>query len=259
MVTIRQKGATNSYALVTVRSASARLPDKCFQLITDEVSVIQVVIRRAKKIGCPVILTTTEDPSDDRLEEVSFKEDILCFRGAVKNKIKRWADCFYKYNITEGLLVDGDDPTFDYNVGARALDQLRRIRSDAVLISPEMTPGFFTYGITKEGIEKLLTQAPNSQTDTDVITEFINSGSLTKSYVSVMPEETEGHNVRLTVDYQEDVEFYRALYSKVNYLSPAPEIVKVAIKNNLQEINWHKQAEFLDNQKKFNKKVKSRE
>jgi len=255
---ISKKKNDNPCALVTARSTSVRLPNKCFQLIADDLSVIQVVIRRAKKIGCPVILATTEDPADDRMEELAFKEDIICFRGAVKNKIKRWADCFSKYGITEGLLVDGDDPTFDYNVGARALKQLQSGKTDMVSIPPEMTPGFFTYGVTKNGIEKLLTQAPYFQTDTDVITEFINSGGLTRSYVSAMPEETKGLNVRLTVDYPEDVEFYRALYSKVNYLAPAPEIVNVALKNNLQEINWHKQAQYLENQREFNIRLKSR-
>jgi len=256
MITNKQKIVNNSYALVTARSTSTRLPNKCFQLITDDLSTIQVVIRRAKKIGCPVILATTEDPSDDRLEEISLKEDILCFRGAIKNKIRRWSDCFRKYSITEGLLVDGDDPTFDFNVGARALDQLREDEPDMVFISPEMTPGFFTYGITRKGIEKLLTQASDPEMDTDVITEFINSAGLTKSYVSTMPEETEGHNVRLTVDYPEDIEFYRALYGKVNYLAPSPKIVRVALMNNLQKINWHKQAQFLENQRKFNESVK---
>jgi len=253
---IKHDKPRNPFALVTARSTSTRLPNKCFQLITDDLSTIQVVIRRAKKIGCTVVLATTVDPSDDQLEEIAIKESILCFRGAVKNKIKRWADCFAKYSVTEGLLVDGDDPTFDYNVGARALEQLQKAETDMVVTPPEMTPGFFTYGITGNGIKKLLTQAPNSQTDTDVITEFINSGALTKSYVSATQEETAVHNVRLTVDYPEDVEFYRALYSKVNCLAPATEIVRVALKYGLQEINWHKQAQFLENQKIFNEKVK---
>lgn len=245
----------SSYALVTARSTSTRLPNKCFQPIADDISVIQVIIRRAKKIGCPVILATTEDPSDDRLEEIASKENILCFRGAVKNKIKRWADCFAKYNISEGLLVDGDDPTFDYNVGARALSQLRERKSDMVTISPEMTPGFFTYGITRSGIDRLLTKANDSRIDTDVITEFIKMAGLTRSYVMPLPEETKGHNVRLTVDYPEDVEFYRALYKKVDYLAPAPEIVDVALQYGLQKINWHKQDQYLKNQAEFDRSI----
>ena len=157
-----------------------------------------------------------------------------------------------------GLLVDGDDPTFDYNVGARALGQLQKGGTDMVSIPSEMTPGFFTYGITKNGVEKLLRQAFDPAIDTDVITEFINIAGLIKSYVPAMPEETMGHNLRLTVDYPEDVEFYRALYSRVDYLASAPEVVRVALENNLQKINWHKQAQFLENQRKFNESVKKR-
>ncbi len=244
-----------SYALVTARSTSTRLPNKCFQLITDELNTIQVIIRRAKKIGCPVILATTEDPSDDQLAEIALKEGIACFRGAVKNKIRRWADCFSEFDISEGLLVDGDDPTFDYNVGARALEQLRQGGTDMVVIPPDMTPGFFTYGITRNGIEKLLSKALDAKTDTDVITEFIRMAGLTKADVPARPEETTGHDVRLTVDYPEDIEFYRALYRQVNYMAPAPEIVAVALKNKLQEINWHKQALYLENQSKFSNSV----
>ena len=115
---------SNSFALVTVRMSSTRLPGKCLQPIAGEVSLLQVVIRRAKKIGYPVILATTDDPSDNELEEVAKAEGIECFRGALRNKIRRWHDCFEKYDISHGLLVDGDDPTFDYNVGSRALETL---------------------------------------------------------------------------------------------------------------------------------------
>jgi spore coat polysaccharide biosynthesis protein SpsF len=247
--------SNNSFALVTARSTSTRLPNKCFQQIAGDLSLIQIVIRRAKKIGCPVILATTEDPSDDRLAEIAKAEAVVCFRGAVKNKIKRWADCFREFQITEGLLVDGDDPTFDYNVGARALAQLRGGAVDLVTSSPEMTPGFFTYGITRAGIDKLLAQAQNAKTDTDVITEFIKMAGLTKAFVAAKPEETGGHNVRLTIDYPEDVDFYRALYQKVDCLAEAPEIVKVALKYELQKINWHRHAEFLANQQRFNEMV----
>lgn len=247
-----------SYAVVTARSSSTRLPNKCFQLITDELSLIQVVIRRAKKTDCPVVLATTEDPFDDRLAEMAAKEGVECFRGAVKNKIRRWADCFSKYNITEGLLVDGDDPTFDYNIGIRAIEQLRSRETDMVTFHPEMTPGFFTYGITREGMEKLLRQATDPNTDTDVITEFINRAGLTKSYIHPRLGETERQDVRLTVDYPEDIDFYRELYRKIDCLAKATDIVKVAIKHDLQKINWHKQASFLENQRKFNEEVKNR-
>ena len=54
-------------AIVTVRASSTRLEKKCFKTLFNDLSMIMIVIRRAKKIGCQVILATSEDTSDDRL------------------------------------------------------------------------------------------------------------------------------------------------------------------------------------------------
>ena len=244
-------------AFVTARMSSTRLPSKCYQVIVDGVSALQIVIRRTKKIGCPIILATTDHGSDDVLADLAIREGVECFRGAVKNKIVRWFDCFKKYDVSSALLVDGDDPTFDFDVGKRALEELKKNESDLVVASPEMTPGFFTYGITRAGINKLVAQATNPSIDTDVITEFIERACLKKAILHPNADETEGHNVRLTIDYPEDVEFYRELYSRVHFLAPGPEVVRVALRYNLQKINWHMQAAFLKNQKQFNERVRT--
>ncbi len=243
-------------AFVTVRASSSRLPNKCFETITGDLSAIQVVIRRALRVGCRVVLATTTDPSDDRLESLAKAEGIDCFRGALRNKIKRWADGFARYQATAALLVDGDDPTFDYRVGARALEMLDRGETELITSSPELTPGFFTYGITRTGMDKLLKQAPDPTIDTDVITEFINRAGLVKSFVPAAADERGGHGLRLTIDYPEDVEFYRELYRRVDYLAPSPDIVQVALENDLRRINWHRHQEFLENQNKFNEGVR---
>ena len=81
------------------------------------------------KIGCRVVITTSDDPSDERLESVAVAEGVEIFRGALSNKIKRWADCMFEFEASEAVIVDGDDPTFDFNVGRRALKLLRAGRS----------------------------------------------------------------------------------------------------------------------------------
>jgi spore coat polysaccharide biosynthesis protein SpsF len=247
----------NFFALVTARMSSTRLPKKCMMSIANEVSLIQVVIRRAKQIGCPVILATSNDSSDDQLEEVAKTEGVYCFRGALLNKILRWKDCFEEYDISHGLLVDGDDPTFDYNVGKRALEMLYNGDSDLIVSHPDLTPGFFTYGISRIGIKKLYNIVPDNKINTDVITEYIEQAQLTKIFVKPKAEENLGHNIRLTIDYPEDIEFYQKLYELIDYMEPGPEIVKACLANELQNINWHKHDEFLKNQEMFNQKAKS--
>ena len=246
----------SSFALVTVRAASTRLPNKCLQNIINDITAIQVVIRRAKKIGCNVILATSVSSSDDPLIKIADSEGIKYFRGSEKNKIKRWADCFLECNINNAILVDGDDLTFDYNIAKRALKLLKNEKVEFVVSSKEMTPGFFTYGISSIGMEKLVKTAPNPNIDTDVITEFIKRANLSRSFVKATNDEKSGHNCRLTLDYEEDLMFYRKVYSRVNYLMPGPEIVKTILKYNLQRINWHKNEDFINNQQVFNQNVK---
>ena len=57
-----------SGALVTVRASSSRLREKCFQKLTDELCLLQIVIRRAKTMECPVVVATSVDSSDDEIE-----------------------------------------------------------------------------------------------------------------------------------------------------------------------------------------------
>ena len=244
-----------SGALVTVRASSSRLREKCFQKLTDELCLLQIVIRRAKKMECPVVVATSVSSSDDEIQKLAKAEGVDCYRGALKNKILRWANCFEEMEFDQGILVDGDDPTFDYNVGRRGLQMLAQGKREVVVASPEIYPGFFTYGITRGGIDKLALFATEPDTDTDVITRFVEKAGLMTSEIPALKEEVIPQNVRLTVDYEEDVQFYRGLFKKVDYMAPGPETVQVAFSHGLEKINWHKHEEFLENQRVFNEKV----
>lgn len=244
-----------SGALVTVRASSSRLPEKCFQKLTEELCLLQIVIRRAKKLGCSVVVATSVDSSDDGVQKLAENEGVDCFRGSLSNKILRWAQCFKEMDFDQGLLVDGDDPTFDYNVGKRGLEMLEQKDCEVVVASPDIFPGFFTYGITRDGINKLVDLANDPKTDTDVITRFVEKAGLVKSEIPALKEEIIPHNVRLTVDYEEDVQFYRDLFKKVDYMASGPKTVHAAVSHGLDKINWHKHEEFLENQRMFNEQV----
>ena len=84
-------------AIITVRALSTRLKKKCFQKLFENKSMIEIVIERAKKIGCDLILATSSSIEDDELEEIAKKHQIYCFRGSLKNKIHRWYNCFNEF------------------------------------------------------------------------------------------------------------------------------------------------------------------
>ena len=99
--------------LITVRSSSSRLPNKCFLPFGERCNVLEHIIRRAKHYNLDPIICTSTDPSDDLIEELALREGVKCFRGSLINKLKRWADCAVHFNLKAFHTVDADDPFFD--------------------------------------------------------------------------------------------------------------------------------------------------
>jgi len=246
----------NNVTIVTVRNSSTRLPKKPFMKIKKELDAIDIIIKRAKKTKMPVILTTSKHKDDDPFVEVAKKHNVSIFRGALLNKIKRWYDCFHDYNVDNALLVDGDDLAYDYDIGIRAISELERSNADIIISPKDIACGFFTYAISKEGISRMYKIANDESIDGDVIDKFIEKADLKISYVSLENHERNS-NVRLTLDYPEDLEFFRRLYSDIDILSNGKNIINYLENNKkISQINFHRQKDFLENQALFNENIK---
>ena len=246
----------NNFSLITVRNSSKRLPGKPFLPIINNFPAIEIVIKRAKKIGFPVILVTSVEKDDDVFEKFEEKYGIKIFRGSLLNKIKRWNDCFKENDIDNALLIDGDDLAYDFDIGRRAIQQLINSKSEMIINSPEIICGLFTYAITREGISKLSSVAPNDSIDTDVITKFIDLAKIETEEI-ILKDFEKNKEFRLTLDYKEDLEFFQNLYSNLDPEEDNQKIIEFLEKNDeIPKINYYKQKEFLNNQKKFNEEVK---
>ena len=243
-------------AIVTVRNSSSRLPNKAIMNIKDNLRSIDIVIKRAKQTGFPVILATSISETDDIFESISNEHKIEFFRGSLLNKIKRWYDCFEKYNIKNALLLDGDDLCHNYDIGKRAMNQLKTDNVDMVLNPPNIVTGFFTYAIKKSGISKMYEIVNNENENTDVITRFIEKANLLTEEIKLSENEI-NENIRLTLDYDDDLQFFRKLYTDIDVLDSGEDIIKFLNKHDeILKINFHRQKDFLENQSRFNEGIK---
>ena len=244
-------------AIVTVRNSSSRLPQKALAPITSDNVGLDIVIQRAQMIGVPVIVATSSDSSDDTIESlVKNYRNVECFRGALQNKIIRWRDCFKDLDLESAVLVDGDDLLYGYEISQRALYSLEQTDAELILAPNEIICGFFTYGITKKGLDKLVLIANQPQQDTDVITQFISAAGLNIEYVKIETHER-GHPFRLTLDYPEDLAFFRKVFQKLPICATTQEATTFLINNlDLVEINAHRHQDYLNKQKQFNDKIR---
>ncbi len=243
-------------AIVTVRNSSSRLPNKAIMKIKGKIRSIDIVLERAKKTDLPVILATSTDSSDDIFESIAKEHNVEFFRGALLNKIKRWKDCFEKFDIKNALLLDGDDLCHNYDIGKRAISELKSKQIDMIMNPPGIITGFFTYAIKNTGIKKMYDVVRSSEINTDVITRYIEKADLKIDFVTLEDYEI-NEQIRMTLDYKEDLSFFQELYKKMDILENGKNIINFLVNNpKILEINFYRQKDFLDNQAKFNSDVK---
>ncbi|MBB4267469.1 cytidylyltransferase domain-containing protein [Roseospira visakhapatnamensis] len=251
---VLSRAASGAAALVTVRATSSRLPGKCLLPITADLTALQIVLRRAALTGVPVVVATSDDPSDDPVAALAGREGAAVFRGARLNKLRRWRDCAESLGLDRVLMVDGDDLAFDYAIGRRVLAAMATSDADAWRAPDDIVCGLFTAAYTRDALDRLAALAPDPAQDTDVIDVFIARAGLRLAYPE-LHEHERAATVRLTLDYAEDADFFRAMYAELPVDAPGPTIVRTALARGWWRINWGRQQDYLDNQAAFNRKV----
>lgn len=85
-------------------------------------SLLERVLRRAKRVGFPVILATTVNQEDNLLEATAQKLNIPCFRGSEENVLQRAVKAAEAYGLNAFARLCGDRPLFSIEEMKFALD-----------------------------------------------------------------------------------------------------------------------------------------
>lgn len=240
--------------LLTARTSSSRLPDKVL-LRLHQHSVIVHALRRGTGTGRPVILCTTNHPSDDRLAHVAEGEGFGVFRGEASNKLKRWSDAANWLGIDYAHVLDADDPFFDVDEINDSIGLMERTGACLVHTSLRSDAGMGSVG-TSFDVSFLHELANRSgklrHADLDVVpwSHILSSedGALR------MPDRSLGaldSPVRLTLDYPEDLIVLRNIARNVS-VEASRLIVEMWVKENphVATLNQHRTHDFLNRQQR---------
>jgi spore coat polysaccharide biosynthesis protein SpsF len=230
---------------ITVRSASTRLPKKCFELINGRYA-IEHVIERAKRSqkANSIILCTTESFEDQKLCRIAVKNGIFFYQGSTEDKLERWNHAAKKFCVDFFVTFDGDDLLCDPELADLAFDQYDRTNADFIE-STKAPCGAFTYGIKVSVLNEIC------KTKTSEKTEMIR-GYFKNAEELEIPEVFNRPEIRLTLDYPEDLEYFKKIFTgfgklrfslrdAIAWLDNHPEVYK---------INEGCQERYLANQKK---------
>ena len=233
--------------LITVRSASSRLPGKCYKLINGK-EVIRHIIERAKQIknSDEIVVCTTNNGEDDKLCEIASELEVSFFRGSEEDKLMRWKGAVEEYGIDYFVTFDADDLFCEPLLNEIALEQIVKENLDFIH-STKIIPGAFTYCINREALIKVCDI--KDTTDTEMMWVFFLDTGLFK--VAELNDKCLSDfyrpNIRITLDYYEDLLFFREVFKNsikskdfslrdiLYYLDKNPEISKI---NYFRDEEW---------------------
>lgn len=247
--------------IVTVRSSSKRLPNKCLLSLGDK-SVLEHVVDRLLYFKFSVVICTTTESCDDRIQDLfENQKKVQIFRGEALNKVERWKSCFTSMGIPWAHLLDADDPFFNPSEIKASLTELIKGNLDVVLPSKLSDSGYASVGTSiKIGALKKLSEFFKKQNiyEIDYIPwDFVVTAiNLRHRQLQNTEFATDQKELRLTLDYEEDLDLIKNIYAEMGSYASRERIESYLFLNNhvrLKNLNRNKM--FHQNQKQQGEQI----
>lgn len=238
--------------MITVRSDSSRLPNKTYKDIIGS-PVLEMIVKRAKlsKSADVIIVCTTERAIDDKIVDIAIKNGADYFRGSLDDKLARWLGAVNKFNLDCFATFDGDDLLCAPELIDISFEQLEKENLDYIKAPEKLAVGAFTYCIRADALRKVC-QIKNTN-DTEMMWTYFEDTNMFKlGILNIKDEIYLNPEVRLTLDYQEDFDFFEDIFKQFNNTEndvPLKDVMKYLDKNpQVIQINAGRAKEWRQNQ-----------
>jgi spore coat polysaccharide biosynthesis protein SpsF len=241
---------------IPVRLGSSRLPRKPLIEVKGK-SLIEHLIDRAKAAKLPnlVVLCTTTQPEDRIFVNIAKKSGAECFRGSEHDILKRYLDAALKYNVDFIVNVDGDDVFCDPELMDKTAETF--LKTGASFVKWNNLPlGATPVGVKVDALRKVCEIKDTLNTETGWGAYFTDTGLFDVEYLEPEDNELKHPEIRITVDYPEDLELVKEVYDRLyvpGKLFTLKDILSLLKKEPaLAEINKGVQEEYW---KRFKKRA----
>lgn len=243
--------------VVQVRRGSSRLPDKVFRPLSGKSLFVRQVERvMASRLCGQVVVATTLNPADDLVWEVCQQEGIECFRGHSEDLLDRHYRAALQYGADTVIKIPGDCPLIDPAV-IDAVIAYYLENSDKYDYVSNLHPATFPDGNDVEiAPMRVIEEAWKSATrafEREHTTPYIWERPEQFRIGNVAMEDGADHSMthRLTIDYEEDYQFIKAVWEELypgNPLFGVRDILELmgrrpdiyAINRSLAGVNWYR-------------------
>lgn len=198
----------NTAVIIQSRTSSARFPEKMLQQLAG-MPLVEYVHRRCSKSSLTkVIVATSDDPSDDLLDEHCRKAGIFVIRGSLDNVLGRFIQVADSVGANYVVRVCGDTPFVDISL----FEELNRLavaeRLDyAAYDRMTCAAGFYSEVVSVSALKKI-SQLTHAKEDLEHVTKFIldNKNSFNTRFIEADLNPESIKDIRLTIDFPLDLE-----------------------------------------------------
>jgi spore coat polysaccharide biosynthesis protein SpsF len=232
---------------ITARTGSSRLPGKPLLQIMGK-PIIEHLIERVKRAKLPqrIVLCTTVLPEDDPLKQIATRTGILTFRGHPTDILMRWLKAAEHYQVDFIVSADGDDVFCDPEHIDKIVEHFLKTNADYI------TCRGLPFGATPTGIKvEALRKICELKLDEDTEGQsryFTQTGLFRVEYLDITDPELNHPEIRMTLDYLEDFEFFKAVFQHLYKPEKAfglQEIIKLLEQHpGIVKINQHMQEKY---------------
>jgi len=231
----------NTDIFIPVRLDSSRLPKKHLKKINN-IPIIELLVQRLKKVKNVrnIIVCTTNKESDDELVKFLVKKKILYFRGDDTDILKRFYDAAQKFQTEIIIDVEGDKLYTEPFFVSKIISEIENSNYDFVIgndsinfFNPgdHLIHGIIPAGIRVSSIKKVSKLKNEFNKETGYKEIFVNSKNIKKKFFVFNSKLEVPASLRLTIDYPEDLNFARKLFSILKEDFTHKDILKI-VKNN---------------------------
>ncbi len=203
----------NTAVFLSIRDKATRLPGKATIDVCGK-TVIARLLRRLAQVreADVIVLATSTNQNDAHLIDRARTAGFEAFAGSEDDKLQRYLDGARAFNVDFAVVVDGDDLFCSVDHIDAAIRHYRK--SGADYVSQVGLPlGAASFGIRTVALAKVV--AAKTEANTEVWGEYFTSRP---DFQVALLEETDRllhqPSVRMTLDYPEDLDFFRAVYER---------------------------------------------
>ena len=222
---------------IEARMGSSRLPGKTLMEVFNGNTLLEIVVKRFKmcKDIDDIVVATTSKYKDDAISEWCKRKSVLCYRGSEEDVLDRVAGACEYLNADVVVQMGADSAYLDFELIDELLAIFKKGDYDYVCNDLELTYplGIYAHIVKVEKLLELNDKKNLSNKDREDVVKYIwEHPDEYKIYNVKAPAEKNVPNLRLTIDYPEDFQLAKDLFTCFNRIDFGTKEIISLYENN---------------------------